>query len=66
MHTIFMFFGCSISKAISKVIDNCKFVVGDSLFTFEYNPTFTNGDPATIHIHLVLSRDVEFSSSCQF
>jgi hypothetical protein len=63
MHTIFMFFGCSISNAI----DNWKFVARDFLFNSKYNPTFTNGDPTTIHIHLALSRVViEFSSSFQF
>jgi hypothetical protein len=46
MHTILMLPGCPISK----VIDSWKFAIGNSFFTFEYNPTFTNGDPVTIQL----------------
>jgi hypothetical protein len=46
MHTILMLPRCPISK----VIDSWKFAIGDSLFAFEYNPTFTNGDLVTIQL----------------
>jgi hypothetical protein len=61
MHTIFMLPRCPISKATNK----WKFATEDSLYAFEYNLIFTNGDLTAIHM-AIFKIMVEFSSSYPF
>jgi hypothetical protein len=52
---------------MTKATNSWKFATWDSLFAFEYNPIFTNGDHVVIHTQLDVFRVVvEFSSSYQF